>query len=66
MLGFGLVGVEEDEDVELASNLLELALIHLLDIVTLLLIKSDRIRLVKENLLVDLLCIVCIDVRVVQ
>ena len=66
MLGFGLVGVEEDEDVELASNLLELALIHLLDIVTLLLIKSDRIRLIKEDLLIDLLCIISIDVRVVQ
>ena len=66
MLGFGLVGVEEDQDVELASNLLELALIHLLDIVTLLLIKSDRIRLIKEDLLIDLLCIISIDVRVVQ
>ena len=66
MLGFGLVGVEEDQDVELASNLLELALIHLLDEVTLLLIKSDRIRLVEEDLLIDLLCIISIDVRVVQ
>ena len=66
MLGFGLVGVEEDQDVELASNLLELALIHLLDEVTLLLIKSDRIRLVEEDLLIDLLCIISIDVWVVQ
>ena len=39
---------------------------HLLDEVTLLLIKSDRIRLVEENLLVDLFCIISIDVRVVQ
>ena len=66
VLRLRLIGVEEDQHVELALDLPEPTLVHLFDEMALLLIQSDGVGLVEEDFLVDFLCVLSVDVGVVE